>query len=453
MPTRVQVEGRGVVEFPDGMSEQDMRSALEQLAPSAEPKPASWVEKATSWLPTAGGIAGGIVGGIGGTVGGVGVGGVPGAIGGAAMGGATGEAARQLINRAAGAKAPASAGEAATGIVLQGAGQGAAQATGEGLAAATGPVAKWLMNRATTRVTQKLLQDFPDLSDTLIGHALEVSKGGLAKAQQLLFAAKAPARAAITKATADGITLPVQMTADVAESLKAALTQDAIRSRALTGPSNGVAASAATDQLPPPLKTLFASIDKAADMGGTVELTPAQADLFKTQLQRESRKVYLNPTQPNGPQSLDTAMALKADYARQLNQALGQEAPGYTESNAATQPLIGAVRGLKQAIRPNGNLYQAMVRPAVGAALGSAAGAEGGGGKWGSVAGGVAGAALTSPAGLSREAIVLASPQMQRILRMAPAPVANAIANFVEQHLGSLWQSGPESTTSQPASR
>jgi len=46
------------------------------------------------------------------------------------------------------------------------------------VAKAGGVMAKWLMNRATSRVSAALLRDFPELSDTLIDNALTVSKGG-----------------------------------------------------------------------------------------------------------------------------------------------------------------------------------------------------------------------------------------------------------------------------------
>ena len=109
----------------------DAPATLAATGPAAPAQ--GWADTALEWLPTAGGVAGGIVGGIGGTVGGVGVGGVPGAISGATLGGAFGESARQLINRARGAQAPATPAEAATAIGVQGAIQGAGEATGAAL--------------------------------------------------------------------------------------------------------------------------------------------------------------------------------------------------------------------------------------------------------------------------------------------------------------------------------
>lgn len=131
---RVQVPGVGIVEFPEGTSEQEMREALSTLPKGVTPARASsrtWTDTAVDALPMVGGTLGGIVGGIGGTVGGMGVGGVPGAVGGAALGGATGEAMRGLVNRARGAPAPNSATEAATDIGTQGAIQGGAEVVGQ----------------------------------------------------------------------------------------------------------------------------------------------------------------------------------------------------------------------------------------------------------------------------------------------------------------------------------
>jgi hypothetical protein len=64
----------------------------------------------------------------------------------------------------------------------------------------------------------------------------------------------------------------------------------------------------------------------------------------------------------------------RAEFASRLNDAIDDLASGYKSANAEAKPLIGAVRGIKQAIRPNGNLYQAMVRPAVGGLLGEETG-------------------------------------------------------------------------------
>ncbi len=373
-------------------------------------------------LPTIGGLLGGL--------GGASVGGVPGGIGGATAGGALGEGARQAIERVRGNDVPHGM-DIPKSIATQGAEQGAYQVAGEGVAAAGGVLAKWLMNRATTRVTSRLAEEFPELTDTLIANALTVSRGGYEKAKALLSAAKAPARAAIATAEAAGHTLPVELTPDVADSLKTALLEKAIQAKQVPVEA-GTPISVATKRLPAKMQELFASIDKAAD-GGVMDLTPTQADLLKTQLQKESRSFYLNKIAPNGRKAMGMGSQELADYATQINSGLDALAPGYKAANAEAQPLIGAVRGLKQATRPSGNLLQAMVRPGVGAVMGAMAG-EHEGGTPGAALGAMAGAAMTSPAGMSREAIILAHPVMQSLLKQMPRTVADRLSEFLQTH-------------------
>ena len=104
--------------------------------------------------------------------------------------------------------------------------------------------------------------------------------------------------------------------------------------------------------------------------------------------------------------------------------------------------MIGAVRGIKQAIRPNGNLYQAMVRPGMGALMGGAAGYSQDGNA-GAAMGALAGAALTSPAGMSREAIFLKDPRVQALLRQIPRGTAMALEQLLRERSGA--QTPPQS--------
>lgn len=471
MPIRVQVVGHGLVEFPDGTPQEEMQKALEGLRVPSTSTPASLapqgvrvsgdsfgdkVKNAATLIGTALPTAGGIVGGM--------VGGTPGA----ALGGAAGEGYRQLaehVTELPGAVVDVSRNvlshpvETAKGFVQgansgavnaaeQGAGQAAGQLAGEGIAKGGSVMAKWLMNRATTRVSAALMRDFPELSDTLIDNALTVSKGGYGQARALLMGAKAKATQALATADAAGATLPIRLNPDLADSLKTALLEKAVKSGQVPGAQPGQALDVASARLPGPMRKLFSQIDAAAGQragmhsaavpGQAFELTPSQADLLKTQLQRESRALYLNRTAPNGPRAMGMDATERAEYATQLNTAIDALASGYKAANAEAQPLLGAVRGLKQAIRPNGNLYQAMVRPAVGAALGGAAGTHEGGTP-GGMAGAIAGAALTSPAGMSREAIVLSHPVMQGVLKALPAPLAQGLVDL----LASSGWSGP----------
>lgn len=160
--------------------------------------------KAIGWLPSVGGAVGGLIGGAGGTVAGMGVGAVPGAIGGAALGAAGGEAARQLINRATGAAAPATPLDAAAQIAKEGAIQGGAQAVGSGAAALMRPYAQDLMQGAL-KPTLGVLKEYgttpTKLVKTLLDEGVSVTEGGIAKLQGLLASNQADIKAAVQSAT------------------------------------------------------------------------------------------------------------------------------------------------------------------------------------------------------------------------------------------------------------
>lgn len=380
---------------------------------------------------------------IGGMVGGI-AGGIPGAI----IGGAAGKGYGDLIEH--GAEIPGALADVARNLfsepsatmqglhqgIAEGAGdtakaagiEGVSQFAGNKIAQAGGVMAKWLMNRATTRVSAKLMQEFPDLADTLIDEALTVSRGGYEKAKALLSAAKGKANAALGAADQAGATVPVQMTPELAESFKTAVIEQTIKQRGLQ-PSPG-AITAASNRLPAHLRQLFQQIDNAAASGSPIDLTPSQADILKRRLQLQSKPTYAQRGAPNGPRAMSMESAELAELASQINTGIDNVATGYKAANAEAQPLIGAVRGIKQAIRPSGNLYQAMVRPAVGGMLGAAGGSQSEV-PGGSVAGAIAGAAMTSPAGMSREAILLASPQVQQMLKQLPRASALALTELL----------------------
>lgn len=366
-------------------------------------------------MPSVGGLVGGIAGGI------------PGA----AVGGAVGKAVEQAVLRGHGdPSVPSAPFDQAKAMATEGGVQGVLQGTGQVAAATAGRMAKWLMNRATTRVSAKLMRDFPELSDTLIDHALTVSKGGYEKALTLLHAAKAKANAALTRADQAGARVPVEFTPEVADSLRTALLETAVKSGKLPVLKNAPL-SVATQRLTPDMKALFAQIDEAAP-GGTFELSAKQADLLKTQLQKESRALYANRTAPNGQNALTTEATVKAEFASRLNDAIDAIADGYKAANAQAKPLIGATRGIQQATRPNGNLYQAMVRPMAGAIVGGGSGYVKDGSPAGAIAGAVAGGVMTTPSNMSRMAIGLGNPSVQEFLKQLPRPVYEAVISALE---------------------
>lgn len=206
MPIRVQVPGHGIVEFPDGTSQEDMSKTLVSLpaapaAPAATPA-RTWTDTAVDLLPSAGGLAGGIMGGIGGTVAGMGVGGVPGAVGGAALGGGAGEATRQLINRARGVDTPQTSADAAKGIGVQGAIQGGAQAVGAGLGAVASRLAPAMMQSALKPGIQTTLAavksgKVPPVVKTLLDEGINVTPGGIEKLNGIISATNAEIKAAL----------------------------------------------------------------------------------------------------------------------------------------------------------------------------------------------------------------------------------------------------------------
>lgn len=392
---------------------------------------------ASEAAPTVGGMVGGMVGGIPGAA----IGGAAGqGIGtliekGAEIPGALVDVARNLVNEPLATVKGFHEGIAQGGVdTAQAAGiEGVSQLAGNKIVDAGGVLSKWLMNRATTRVTEKLMREFPELPDTLIDNALSVSKGGYEKALGLLRAAKNKANAALKAADATGATVSVQMTPDVAESLKTALIEDVIKARGLQ-PSQG-AITSATNRLPQHLQTLFQQIDNAAANNQPLDLVPSHADVLKRRLQLESKPTYAQRGAPNGPRAMGMEAAERAELASQINAGIDQIASGYKAANAEAKPLIGAVRGIKQATRPNGNLYQAMVRPGMGAIMGGAAGYSQDG-QAGAAMGAITGAALTSPAGMSREAILLKDPKVQELLRQLPRGLVATLTQALRERSG-----------------
>lgn len=342
--------------------------------------------------PTAGGLVGGMVGGV------------PGA----AVGGFVGDMAKQAVRRDIGAPSPETVSEQALSGATQGAIQGVSEGAGKVIAAGAGKAGTWLMNRAVN-ATDRLSREFPDLSKTLIDNAITVSSGGLRKAREMLVSAKAEANASLATADAKGARIPI---ADVTKALSKTFA-DAANS---ADPVGGV-------------RTLV-KMARQMTAGRSGSLTMAEADALKRSLQLESKALYRSMTAANGRTPVTLMAQGKADMAAALNEAIeaattAAGAPGYKAANFAAKDMIGATRAITNAIRPGSNLYQAMVRPGVGAMLGGSAGAAEGH----PYAGAVAGAILTSPKTMSAQAIALAHPATQALLKQLPRATA---AQFIE---------------------
>lgn len=185
--------------FPDDATDQEISAALEAIPASNAPKSSkarTWTDTTIDFLPAVGGMAGGIIGGIGGTVLGMGVGGAPGAVGGAALGGATGEAAKELINRARGAQAPATSTQAAQAIGSNALNQAGMEATGAAVAPLVKPAlqgaGKWLMQSAMkpgVGLLSRAPEDVtPPVIKTLLKEGISVTPYGAQKLGRIITA-------------------------------------------------------------------------------------------------------------------------------------------------------------------------------------------------------------------------------------------------------------------------
>ena len=319
----------------------------------------TWGETAADLLPTAGGFIGGMVG----TVPGV-------RIATAGIGGAAGEGYRQLATHAG--ELPGAVVDVARNLMaeptatlsgfvegakagaqqaaLQGAIQAAGQGGGEVLRGVASKASPWLMNRALN-LTAKLSREFPNMSTTMLEQALTVSKGGLEKARALLKVEKGKATAALAQAQATGATVPITAATD---GLQKTLIE-VLNSADIEG---GLAT--------------LAAVERRIAGGRAGALTPTAADALKTSLQTESKQLYAAAKMGQGKPNVSVRARALADMAASLNDAIGTittnaGAEGYRAANAGAAELIGAVRGITTGIRPGANLYQAMVRPGVGA--------------------------------------------------------------------------------------
>lgn len=380
-------------------------------------------------LPTAGGIVGGLVGGV------------PGA----AAGGAAGEGLADLAAHAT--ELPGAVADVARNLIahpretvsgfMSGAGSGALAAgqeagtmaagelVGQGLSRAAAGGAKFLMGEAA-KPTLALAREFPDLSETMLNHALTVSEGGLAKARTLLHTTKNLANQALDAAHAAGARVPITAATD---GLQKTFSDVVLNS---SDPVGSLAR--------------LAKIESKVMEGRNGTLTMREADALKTSLQGEARNLYKSLQMGNGSKAVALDAVAKADMAAALNQAIEDTATkagatGYRAANAAAQDLIGATRAISRRLltsnTPASKIASEMATPAVGGAVL--------GGMPGAAAAATAmalGKATTTPSALSRIAIHLNNPGVQMFLRQLPKPVLEALTH--------LWGATPDSSTGQP---
>lgn len=367
---------------------------------------------------------------VGATIGGI-YGGVPGA----AVGGGAGEGYKQVLQHAS--EIPGAIADVARNAwsdprgTIPAMAQGAVQGTnaggvdvgtqtalnagtekvGQGLVKVAGKIAPALMQQATN-APLSLAREFPDLSQTMIDHSLTVSKGGLAQARQLLYAAKAEANGALDAATAKGATVSI----DAAKSgLQKTLDEQVLDSSDVVGSIAKIA-----------------SLERKVGAGRSSTMTLREADALKTSLQNEARSLYRSVQMGNSSKAVALEAIAKADMAASLNQAIEDAATrvgvtGYKAANSSAQDLIGATRAISRRIlqAPGGSVQKAateLATPAtMGAILGGAPGAAV------AAAGTVAGRVATTPTNLSRTAVFLSNPTVQGFLRQLPIPLVQAI--------------------------
>lgn len=291
------------------------------------PKP-TLVDRAVSALPAVAGVVGGIVGGIGGTVAGMGVGGVPGAIGGAALGGGAGEAAKELINRARGAAAPATSGEAAKDIGVQALVQGGAQAAGEGLGAGMKAAAPWLMQKAL-KPTASMLSEYkttaPKLVQTLLDDGISVTQAGIDKLQKLFDATN-------------------KQIADAIGNASGSINKQTVAARALT------TANKVAQQVNPEadLRAVGDTVEQFVNhpvFKGNLSIPEAQAMKVGT-YQQVGRK-YGEVSSA----AIETQKAL----ARGLKEEIASEVPGIGSLNLKDSELMAALDAVGRRVALSGN--------------------------------------------------------------------------------------------------
>jgi hypothetical protein len=396
---------------------------------------------------------GGFVGGLAGTPFGA-----PGRIAGAAIGGMAGKGYQELVSHApelwpaikdvygnlmAGGPAAAATVEgwnkggsdAMIPLAVEGGKQAALQAGGEVIAAGASAAAPWLMKSAQ-KASALLREEFPTLTQTAIDNAVRVSDGGLAKARVLLRIAADKVDALLGVADKTGMTIPIGLTPEIAESFKTALLQGGAGEVPKT--TAGGVVRVASERLTAQQQIILNTMEAALEKGTPMALKPSEASFLKTELQRESKRLYEMAVAPGGPKAVSqTAFELK-DFAARLNDAIDAVTPGYRAGNKVVQPLIGLEEAIFKGRKPTIDPH-ALVAPIIGAAAGGAAGQQQGHpflGALGGAAGTIGAAALTSPAGLSSTALLLAHPVLQQILTQMPRTTATALTAFLESQSG-----------------
>jgi outer membrane lipoprotein SlyB len=393
------------------------RRRLSRLRPQAPPAP-TLIDRAVDALPTLGGLTGGVVGGIGGTAFGVGVGGVRGAVGGATLGGAFGESARQLVNRARGAAAPATATDAALRIGQAGAREGASELAGAGLVKGAQMAGRGLMDFAI-RPAPTVAEEFGDIAATAIRERLPVGRmlpGALAGSEI--------AREALRDAA--GATRRLY---DDAGRAGVSFSPAAMARGPVTELAGKIAKQPISDSELGQLSRLFAEYLNTQPS----RMAPVAVKDMKQAAQRIARPIFRALHQGNIPPAGD---ALKAQFNRAIadgaKESLEAAIPGVAVAEARTQGLIGATKAIRRAEARRLPLVAELAAPIAGGVAGGLQGGDAEGvGKGVGVA--LLTRALLSPRTTSRAALTLTQEQVQQVLRQMPR---GAVYTLLEQVTG-----------------
>jgi hypothetical protein len=400
---RVHLPDGRIVNFPDGMSAEDIGKAVEGLgAPHDTPAPnlgrfggvkmigdaAIGAGKYAVAHPVASLAAlGGLVGSAAAAPAALPALAVAGL--GSALGGAGGAGLGSIINAVrGGSEGPSTASGVAKTMASQGATQGLAELTGRGvLQPAASRIARVVMDNAV-RPTETLLREFPNVVDTLVSERLPVGRllgrAGSQQAKAALRTSAGTTRGLLREADAAGAQIqPSQLTAEFP-----ALRADAAKSTGLPGGgANGLADMEAE------FITAHSAPKSATE---TKDLKRAAQALAKPVFRAQRVGNMVGPDQSLAARFNDAV----AGGAKQGLEDIPDFGPRIAASEGRTQDLIGATQALRKAEARRLPLWAELGSTAAGAAAGGYSGDTKKG-----IGTALAIRALASPRSLSRGAL------------------------------------------------
>jgi hypothetical protein len=404
---RVQLPDGRIVEFPDGMSEQDMAAALQTLAPS-EPTASGpdAIDKAAGWLPAVGGMVGGIAGMAGGPVVAAGLSG---------LGGAAGRAGQRVIEGLRGRDIPQGM-DLAQDVGIEGAKQGAMELgggmVGRGIKTVGGKLAR-RMYQGLAKPTKALRQEYPDLIETAVRERIPITQGGARTIEQKLATSRGDASQLLARAEDLGAVpvSPREVIGEFAPVIKE------LRKRADIGQAGMHGES---------LLSPVGARGRRLVKGGDIPLERAQElkNTAQTAASGAYRQLDRGVAKELSPDDL-----LDKATATGLRKAIEKRVPEIAAVNKRSQSLGGVERMLEASLGREGNTLgvggmRDVIAAGTGAGLGSMAGPVGAGG--GAAAGALLMRLLSAPGTGSKAALGLAragdaaptvTPQMLRVLR------------------------------------